>query len=62
MAKIRACHIERSRNAIKNDISNVFDLLCKLASLKLYFNPDNAQTDIPYSINFHQCILINNTL
>jgi hypothetical protein len=25
MTKIEECHIERSRNAIKNDISNVFD-------------------------------------
>ena len=35
MTKIKKCHIERSRNAIKNDISNVFDY---------------AQTDIPYTI------------
>ena len=37
MTKIKKCHIERSRNAVKNGISNVFDC---------------AQTDIPDTINF----------
>ena len=37
MTKIKRCHIERSRNAIKNDNSNVFDC---------------AQSDIEHTINF----------
>ncbi len=44
MIKIKRCHIERSRNAIKNDTLNVFDC---------------AQTDIQNSINFCH-VLINN--
>jgi hypothetical protein len=36
MTKIEACHIERSRNAIKNDISSVFD--CAQTDISMYFD------------------------
>ena len=57
MTKTKKCHIERSRNAFEYDISNVFDLLRKLPSLKIYFKLVNAQTDIRYIINF--CHILN---
>jgi hypothetical protein len=44
MTKIEACHIERSRNVIKNDISNVFDC---------------AQTDISMCFDFCHVLKLN---
>ena len=52
MTKKQNCHIEPSRNVIKTRVTNVFDLLRKLLSVKIYFDLVNAQTDIQFTINF----------
>ncbi len=36
MIKIEECHIERSRNVIKINISNVFD--CAQTDIRIYFD------------------------
>ena len=59
MTKNANSHIECSRNAIKTKslfkIPNVFDLLRKLPSFKIYFDLVNAQTDNRPSIVFLSC-------
>ncbi len=59
MTKIKRCHIERSQNAFENEIPNVFDLLCKLTSFKIYFELINAQTDNKHSTIFSHVLSEN---